>query len=292
MAAYREVARYASLLFLVWQTLLLIDFGYRTNEQFVEWDEQSEGESMFSWKLCLLVGAALLYGGSIAVWVLSSQWYGMDGCSGPQALIAITIIATLSLSLVSCTKIAPHGTLFTSAVVTADASYLLYSALSSSPDPTCNPFDHGAAPDVLVGILVAAVSMGAFAWSATNQKDAILGKASANSELTVTLEAGSASDAPADADDERAVSPESWWTYHLMMVIVALYMAMLLSDWSVEPVEKHAAGGSSVPAFNKSAESFWVKIASQWVCLLMYAWTLLAPYLLRDVRDFGIEFDF
>ena len=26
--------------------------------------------------------------------------------------------------------------------------------------------------------------------------------------------------------------------------------------------------------------------------LALYMWTLLAPYLLRDVRDFGIEFDF
>ena len=38
--------------------------------------------------------------------------------------------------------------------------------------------------------------------------------------------------------------------------------------------------------------SFWVKILSQWVCLIMYGWTLLAPYCLRDVRDFGVEFEF
>ena len=37
--------------------------------------------------------------------------------------------------------------------------------------------------------------------------------------------------------------------------------------------------------------TFWVKVGSQWACLLMYAWTLLAPYLLRESRDFGIEFD-
>ena len=36
MAAYREVARYASFLFLMMQILLLIDFGYRTNEWLIE----------------------------------------------------------------------------------------------------------------------------------------------------------------------------------------------------------------------------------------------------------------
>lgn len=34
------------------------------------------------------------------------------------------------------------------------------------------------------------------------------------------------------------------------------------------------------------------QVLSQWVCLVLYAWTLLAPYLLREYRDFGIEFDF
>jgi len=64
-------------------------------------------------------------------------------------------------------------------------------------------------------------------------------------------------------------------------------MAMLLSDWSTQPINEPAHG-----QYMASLSSFWVKIVSQWICLLMYAWTLLAPYLLRNVRDFGIDFDF
>ena len=70
-----------------------------------------------------------------------------------------------------------------------------------------------------------------------------------------------------------------------MMTVCTFYMAMLLTDWSTQPVNQ--PDGS----YATSLGTFWVKIGSQWVCLLMYAWTLLAPYLLRDVRDFGIEFD-
>jgi len=79
-----------------------------------------------------------------------------------------------------------------------------------------------------------------------------------------------------------------------MMVACSMYMGMLLTDWSSQP----AYTKDNVPAmiesddeYNVSYGSFWVKIVSQWVCLLMYAWTLLAPYMLRDYRDFGIEFD-
>ena len=63
---------------------------------------------------------------------------------------------------------------------------------------------------------------------------------------------------------------------------------MLLSNWSVQPVTQAPLTSN----FNVSLESFWIKVIAQWVCLAVYAWTLLAPYLLRDVRDFGVEFDF
>ena len=52
--------------------------------------------------------------------------------------------STVLLSIVSCTKIAPHGTILTSAVVTLYASYLCYSALASNPDKHCNPLAEGS----------------------------------------------------------------------------------------------------------------------------------------------------
>jgi len=231
----------------------------------------------------------VLYGGSVALWVVEGQWFGSSGCAPQQAIIAITIIFTIALTIISCTKIAPHGTLLTSAVVTAYASYQSYSALSSHPDAACNATQH--APDLLFGgfvFLVAMASMAASAWSATSSKDALIGKSSThNSDLQVTLEAGAGASDAATSDEEVAVEPESWWYYHLSMVVVSLYFAMLISHWSVAEIDE-ALGHSDM----KSLSSFWVKISAQWVTLLMYGWTLLAPYLLRDVRDFGIEFDF
>jgi len=291
MEAYRDVARYVAFLFLIMQALLLIDAAYRTNETLVEYDENSDNESACNWKMALLGSSVALYALSLTMWVFEVQWFGMSGCAPQQTIIALTIIGNVALSIISCTRIAPHGTLLTSAVVTFYTTYQCYSALASHPHDACNAIssNRSSAPELVVSFLVFAIAMGsmaAAASSATNSKDAIIGKSSAaNSDLTVTLEAGS-SDAAADDDD--AITAESWWYYHLMMVVVSMYFAMLLSDWSVQPVEQPA----SHPDYNTSIESFWIKVAAQWACIAMYAWTLLAPYLLREYRDFGVEFDF
>ncbi|KAG6972144.1 hypothetical protein JG687_00001624 [Phytophthora cactorum] len=52
-----------------------------------------------------------------------------------------------------------------------------------------------------------------------------------------------------------------------------LYMAMVLTDWD-------SADGS----FN--AVSMWVKIVAQWITILLFSWTLIAPKLFPD-RDFS-----
>lgn len=290
MESYREAARYFSMLFLLMQILLLIDFGYTWNESWIAKGEASDNEGVCGWKLAILLSSATAYVTSIAMWVWLYMTFGHGGCPAQQALISVTWIGSLALTIVSCTKIAPHGTLLTSAVVTGYATYLCYSALASHPDLTCNPQANrpdNSTSDLLIGLVVAAISMASTALSATGSKDALIGK-SGNDELTANLDTGSSS-----ANDEEGVEAESWWYYHLMMVACSFYMAMLLTDWSSQPavINGVPAVHEAVGPYATSLGSFWVKVVSQWVCLLMYAWTLLAPYLLRDVRDFGIEFD-
>lgn len=303
MQAYREVARFTSWLFLLMQILLLIDFAYNANSWLVEWDERSDNEGMCTWKMAILGGAVTLYAISITLWVLEANFFGKDGCGPQQALIAFTIILTIGLSILSCTRIAPHGTLLTSAFVTAYASYLCYSALASHPNQQCNPFadrSENSVSDTLVGSCILAISLfsiGMSAWSATGSKEAMVGKAtSGSSDLPTSLVSGGSSTrdpdaglvAAASSDTDQEVEPESWWYYHLMMVVCSFYMAMFVTDWSTQPIDQVRSGAHQQVSY----ETFWVKTIAQWSCILMYGWTLLAPYLLRDVRDFGIDFDF
>ena len=62
--------------------------------------------------------------------------------------------------------------------------------------------------------------------------------------------------------------------FHLAYMLTSSYLAMLFTGWTLNDVP----GRLSV---DSGWISVWVKMASQWLCGLLYCWTLLAPLLLR-----------
>jgi len=232
--------------------------------------------------------SATMYAASLTGWVLLYVYFGPSHCPAQQTLISITLLMCLALTAISCSKLAPHGTLLTSAVVTCYCTFLCYSALASFPHGECNPLASTAdsSTDLVVGLLVAAVSMASTAFSATSSKESLIGRSeTSTSELDKPLDV----DGNPSNEEDGEIQAESWWYFHVMMSLCALYMAMLLTDWSSQSPD---ALPTTEDDDDGSMGSFWVKIVSQWVCMLIYGWTLLAPFLMRDYRDFGIEFDF
>ncbi|KDO25981.1 hypothetical protein SPRG_08634 [Saprolegnia parasitica CBS 223.65] len=65
------------------------------------------------------------------------------------------------------------------------------------------------------------------------------------------------------------------WQFHLVMLFGGLYMAMVLTQWG------------SLHGQEQGAVNMWVQIVSQWMVLLLYVWTLVAPRLFPD-RDFSV----
>ena len=234
-----------------------------------------------------MLAAAGLYAASPGGWVFLFVVFGSSACPAQQTLISLTLLFCLGLTALSCSKIAPHGTLLTSAWVTAYCTFLCYSALASHPKGQCNPMAGGSGLDIFIAVLFTAISMASTAFSATSAvagTQALVGRSeSSTSELATPLDEGANS-----SSEEEAIEPASYWHYHVMMAMCSLYMAMLLTNWSSLPAEMVGLPSSQVEDVNM--QSFWVKIVSQWLCLLIYAWTLLAPYLMRNHRDFGIDF--
>lgn len=69
--------------------------------------------------------------------------------------------------------------------------------------------------------------------------------------------------------------------FHVIFALASMYMAMVLTGWNT--LNASSSGGYAI---DLSIPSVWVKIAASWVILLLYLWSLIAPYCCRD-RQFG-----
>lgn len=262
LIVYREISRYMSVPFLILQIALLIDFAYKCNEKCVELDEKVSKKINF--KSVIVIISVLLYIVCLTTLVvmLTNYDYKEDKCKN---VIAITIFSILLTTGISVSRVAPHGTIFTSAVVSFYTTYLCYSSISSVYEN--KSFENGNEFDLIVGLLFSSFSMASVTWSMTESQEAIIGKTNLLEETEISQE----------------LCKKSWKYFHFMMAMCSLYMCMHLTNWS-------SSLDNNVILLN-SDSSFWVKVYSQWLCFFLYAWTLSAPYLLRNYRDFGVEFD-
>ena len=66
----------------------------------------------------------------------------------------------------------------------------------------------------------------------------------------------------------------------IVFLLISAYYAMVLTNWATE------RDGLSVSSQKEGEAAMWLQATAQWICLLMYIWTLIAPDLFPD-RDFG-----
>jgi hypothetical protein len=87
--------------------------------------------------------------------------------------------------------------------------------------------------------------------------------------------------------DEEPITNEKFWFFHFTMAAGSVYMAMLLTDWGSGSATTVAEGGqAAVLSSGMGSTSMWIKTISEWLALLLYTWTLIAPRCFPD-RDFS-----
>jgi len=280
-AYYSQVAKYIAPFFLLYQMIMFIDFGYRLNTTLIERDDDEKpffccpnGGSLFK-KLIVLV-SAVIYIGEITAFALMYKYF--KSCSFNTAAVTTTLLFSIANTFFSLSRVAPHGALLTSAIVTAYCTWLCFGALGSMPDEDCNP--HVSDPNT--GQAVASIFLAAFAIFLTaggagmRKAKEWTGAPAANDQLT---------NVDVDAED---IEPGSYSGYHAIMLLCSIYLAMLLTNW-----------GDSLDAppeqrYNLGLASAWVQLASNWVCSVLYLWTLVIPKIAHHCcpdRDFGVDFD-
>ena len=130
--------RIAAFLFLILQQIILLDMAYTWNEKWVSYsNEDSNGDERTSlWLYGLLGSSFILFSSSYTV--IGLLFWQFDQCSNNAAILSLTLITTSVTTAVQL-LFTTEGSLITSAVMTAYATYLCYAALVLNPLPHCNP---------------------------------------------------------------------------------------------------------------------------------------------------------
>merc|ERR1712013_620486 len=178
--------------------------------------------------------------------------------------------------------------------------------VSKNPDPICNPkLGETGTWSIVLGLLIAFVSLLWAGWSYTTDKrlggasntwadDAVAdGNGGGDEEKAnaggVVLNSDAANYGAADSQSEplnqdaNAAGPSSFgssWKLNAVLALICCWYSMALTGWGA--IEKR--GNVANPDVGEV--SMWMLIVSQWVALLLYLWTLVAPSLFPD-RDFS-----
>ncbi|GBG63476.1 hypothetical protein CBR_g38094 [Chara braunii] len=296
---YGHLARFGSGVFLLIQVVLLLDFMYTWNESWVSADDER-------WLYGLFGVSALSY---ILTGVLAGllfYWFNPAGedCQLNIFFISFTLFLTAAISVLSVHP-SINGSLLPSSIITLYCMYLCYNALASEPRTyECNGLakhlNAVSRSTLLMGVtttMLAVVYSAVRAGSSTSlfspPDSPTVGGADTEPMLAPNRVAmGDGKDAGGDEeegtssvsfrrrrrDDPHPVS-YNYSFFHIIFALASMYSAMLLTGWGREATE-----GTEI--IDVGWTSVWVKMGSQWVTVLLYVWSLMAPLIFPD-RDFS-----
>lgn len=281
-------------LFIIVQLILIVDFAHSWAEAWVGNYEETESRGWYS----ALIGVTLgMYGLTITAIVLLFVFFTKsDDCGLNKFFISFNLILCVIVSVMSILPAVqeklPRSGLLQSAVVSLYVMYLTWSAMSNSPDSTCNPG--------IIGIINGGKSqktnfdgesiIGLALWTACVLYSS-LRSASSSSKITMSDsmlvkdngDGNSEQDAEQGENGHRVWDNEndsvaySWSFFHVMFAFATLYIMMTLTNWY--------SPNSSLDTLNSNSASMWIKIISSWLCVGLYGWSLIAPLVLQD-REF------
>lgn len=280
--------------FILIQLVLLVDFAHAWNERWLGNYEESQSRIWFTG---LLLFTCLFYAASFTAIVLFYIYYahGSD-CGLHKFFVSFNMILCIIISIASVLpkiqEVNPRSGLLQSSVITTYTMYLTWSAMTNNQNTNCNPSFFGGLnstsegarnmSEVVLGvdwksivslvIFLACVLYASIRTSSHSQ----MGKITlSSSEKTIIAGDADVEHSGQDQmDDEADGVAYSYSFFHFIFFLASLYIMMTLTHW-YRP-------SSDFKVFNANEPAMWVKISSSWVCLALYAWTLVAPLVLRD----------
>jgi len=291
MDTFSNVCLYGSAIFIVIQVLIMLEWVYAFNESWR--DKAQEDEVYFSYLLAVTVVGYVL---SLVFVILSIVFFAAPGCAFAAAEISWTCIACFLLSLLSISGINDNSSLLCSSMMTLYCTYYCWSALSGMPlsymgddGHSCNKLSNGTGAksvstwiNIIVGLGLTAISVAGSAYSGGT------GNIGFTSEHTVHKDEESAYEAMDDDNEEKFGGSElilPLVTYHVVMLLASMFMVMTIVNWDVNK----KAESAKLENFGTGETVMWSKTLSQWLVIVLYLWTIVAP---RCIQMCGVEREF
>jgi hypothetical protein len=269
-----------------------------------------------------MVSALMLIASIIGI-ALEYTWFAGSACRLQQFIITWTLICSIITVLLSIAPFVQGGGILPASIVSLYCVYLCFSALSSDPS-SCNTLivDNSSPTSIVhmvLSLIIFILSLCRSAYTIATHDRLFSTDADADSSESTALkrkslitddsglpindeaserkqdtqkdnDAVDARDIESDEDSEVGESSiqskakaGQTFRFHLILALASMYMLMLLTNWSDRvSVEEN----SSLSNFQLSKQNMWIKIVAQWVTILVYIWSLIAPLVLRN-RDFS-----
>jgi len=266
---YAYVALVCAILFLLMQSIILLDFAYGWNDLWAGRASRGEGASYG-----LLVATTLfIFACTIVLTGLMYHWFvEPDGCGGGDYsrhafLVTFNLLTgvmhTVGAGFISAKGLSRQASILPSSVVFIYCTWQIFSAIMSwSGDNSCNSIAPTPGKLTVTSILATIIAGLALCYAAVN---------AGNSRSAFSL-----SQESANAVDQSEVSDTFFF---FCMLTGAGYLAMVLTGWDVEGTADH---GSTDLNVDSGKTSMWVKVCTSWFTLLIYIWSLLAPVCCPD----------
>jgi len=281
---YARVSIFGAGIFVLIQLIVFVDYAYWLNDYLVSKANESANHQK-KWLGLVLTLSAICYLASIGIIISAYVIFACTTCceSGVNAtFITVTWVVMVILTFIGL-KV-EHGAILTSSMVSLYTCYLLFNALNSQPsDSTCTVVLQSSGNTnfgIWVGFFLAIFSI---IWNSFRAASAnIGGKKPVESKDPQSVIPEEEQDEESKKEDEPATYSYSY--FHFTFFLASMYLGMILTNWNIGAV----VAASYQKGLDSGTVAVWVKIGSQWVCMLLYFWSLVAPFVLKN-RDFGYE---
>eukprot|EP00490_Sorites_sp_Unknown_P012597 CAMPEP_0114649284 /NCGR_PEP_ID=MMETSP0191-20121206/6952_1 /TAXON_ID=126664 /ORGANISM="Sorites sp." /LENGTH=418 /DNA_ID=CAMNT_0001862869 /DNA_START=39 /DNA_END=1295 /DNA_ORIENTATION=+ len=253
-----------SAIYLIAQSIVLIDFGYTWNETWYKFALEANRRQVGSKGYRMWLGGMLLASAALALGAVSMSIYLFVDFQDPssRAVNVCAMILSIVLLVVSITDWCEHGALLTSAVVMAYTIWLICESLAASPH------ENFKLP-TWAGLLLCFFSLFSTVLGAgVGGQETSAPPARAAGLMDVEGgEAGSTATPPEEAGSPRMKSSEAWQfaAYAAIHAAAALYVTSSL-------------------AARTGPTTYALRVSAVFVSLVLYGWSLIAPKVLTNRR--------